>query len=257
MNYTERSIHISSIDRQKYGISRPDEFTIRFDPPLHLDQNLRHEIAVDRISMTYSWHNITPDYQNQTIKYSNDNGANWHTVTFPNGMYSYSDLNDYLHRVMSNNKHVNDDGTYNINILFILSTYKVIIEISHKDYQLDLRGSNFGDLIGFDKKIIINTENGSRLPNITNSIDVLYVNSDIVTDSIVSGILTNSLFIIPTDNLQRSHPFTIEPIRAQFNPVSSFIVSNIRFYILDSLKRPVNLNGIDWHMNLILRSTPI
>ena len=256
MSYYERSIHISSIERQKYGVSKPEDFTIKFTPHIHLDPNMHHDIAVDKISMTYSWHNITTDHDNQTIKYSHDNGVSWSTVTFPNGMYSYSDFNDYLHRVMTNNSHKNSDGTFNINILFILSTYKVVIEIAN-NYKLDLRGSKFGDLIGFNKKIVSSTEYGTRLPIITNSIDTLFINSDIVTDSIISGVSSNTLFVIATDNLQRSNPFTVEPKRALFNSVSSNIISNIRFYILDSLKRPANLNGIVWHMNLILRSTPI
>ena len=152
--------------------------------------------------MTYSWHNIREDYQNKTVKYSHNKGVTWNIVTFPDGMYSYSDLNDYLHQVMKNHSHVKSDGTFDINILFILSTYKVVVEVSN-DYQLDLSDSKFGDLIGFDKKIVKSTEHGTRLPNITNSIDILYVNSDIVTDSIISGISTNTLFIIATDNLQR------------------------------------------------------
>ena len=54
----EQAINISSINRQKIGRSRPDDFTIKFDPPMHLDSNMRHELALDRASMTYSWHNI-------------------------------------------------------------------------------------------------------------------------------------------------------------------------------------------------------
>ena len=49
MNYTERAIHINSVDREKRGVSRPDNFKIKFDLSLILDQNSRHEIAVDKI----------------------------------------------------------------------------------------------------------------------------------------------------------------------------------------------------------------
>ena len=31
----------------------------------------------------------------------------------------------------------------------------------------------------------------------------------------------------------------------------------MRSYITDALERPINLNGIDWYITLILRSTPI
>ena len=45
------------------------------------------------------------------------------------------------HSTDSNGKKV-----YSINLTFILSTYRVLISIDG-DYQLDLRGTEFGDLI--------------------------------------------------------------------------------------------------------------
>ena len=41
---------------------------------------------------------------------------------------------------------------YSINLTFILSTYRVLVLLDG-DYQLDLRGTDFGDLIGFEKKL--------------------------------------------------------------------------------------------------------
>ena len=56
-----------------------------------LDPEFRHFLALDRLSMSYSWYNIRSDYNNNTIKYSH-NGSTWHTITFTDGMYSYSDM---------------------------------------------------------------------------------------------------------------------------------------------------------------------
>ena len=133
---------------------------------------------------------------------------------------------------------------FRININFILSTYRVLISFSDDKFQLDLRGTDFGELIGFDKKLVTKTEYGTKLPNITNSID----------DSTVDGVNTNTLAMIPTDNLTRSYPFTFEPRRTLYCPVSSNNISEMRFYVTDSLGRPVDLNGIDWFMTLILHS---
>ena len=38
---------------------------------------MKHEIAMDKVSMTYSWHNISDQYKNNKIKYSSDNGKSW------------------------------------------------------------------------------------------------------------------------------------------------------------------------------------
>lgn len=87
--------------------------------------------------MTCSWHIITPEYENNTIKYSPDGG----TTIFVNGVYSYTDLDDYNHEFMKKKGNVKADGTYDINITFVLPTYKVVTEIENI-YQLDFRNTN-------------------------------------------------------------------------------------------------------------------
>ena len=117
--------------------------------------------------------------------------------------------------------------------------------------------SKFGDLIGFGDKIVDKEEIGSKLPNITNSTDVIYFNTDAVSDSLVDGISSNTIAVIPTDNLRRSFPFTFHlPINWLFNPVSSNNIKSMRFYLRDALNRPIDLNGINWYLELVLRSTP-
>ena len=253
----ERAIHISSVKRKKRGTSIPGDFTIKFNPPLKLDPKMKHKLALDRLSMTYSWYNIRSDYKNNKIKYSHDKGVSWQTITFTDGIYSYSDINDYIHQYMAQKNHHSTDSSgkkvYSINFTFILLAYRVLLSIDG-DYQLDLRGTEFGDLIGFENKLVTTTEYGTKLPNITNSIDVLNINTSVITDSIVNGINTNTITVIPTDNLTRSFPFTFEPRRPLYCPVLSFNIAEMRIYVTDSLGRLVKVNGIDWFMTLILHS---
>ena len=118
----------------------------------------------------------------------------------------------------------------------------MLITFSDDKFQLDLRQTNFGELIG------------TKLPNITNSIDILNINTNAIKDSIVDEINTNTIAMIPTDNPTRSYPFTFEPRRTLYGPVSSNTISEMRIYVTDSLGRPVDFNGIDWFMTLILHS---
>ena len=134
------------------------------------------------------------------------------------------------------NHHTTDQSgikVFHINISFVLSTYRVLISFSDDKFQLDLRGTDFGSLIGFEKKLVTQTEYGTKLPNITNSIDVLNINTTAITDSIVDGVNTNTIAMIPTDNLTRSYPFTFEPRRPLYCPVSSNTISEMRFYVTD------------------------
>ena len=144
------------------------------------------------------------DHKNNTIKYTHNKGVSWQTITFTDGMYSYSDTNDYIHQYMAQKNHHSTDSSgnkqFHINLTFILSTYRVLLSFDDSDnYHVDLRNTNFGDLIGFEKKIVTMTEYGTKLPNITNSIDVLKINTSAMTDNIVNGINANTIAVIPTD----------------------------------------------------------
>ena len=250
----ESAIHISSVKREQIGTNKPHDFLVKFNPPLKLDPEFRHFLALDMLSMTYSWYNIRSDYKNNTIKYTHD-GTTWHTITFTDGMYSYSHI---IHQYMDQKSHhsTNSKGekVYSINLTFILSTYRVLVSLDG-NYQLDLRGTDFGDLIGFEKKLVTKTEYGIRLPNITKSIDSLNINITAIKDSVVNGVNTSTIAVIPTDNLTRSYPFTFEPQRQLYCDVSSNYISQIRMYITDSLGKPIDLKGIDLFMTLLLRHT--
>ena len=101
---------------------------MKFSPPLYLEEDKQYSIALDRLSMTFSWHNINSTYGNNQIKYSNDNGSTWKTIAFVDGMCSYDDLNDYIQAAVAQN----DDDNNGINFIFILSSYRVIIELKKK-----------------------------------------------------------------------------------------------------------------------------
>jgi len=153
----ERAININSINRQKIGRSRPDDFTIKFDPIMHLDTEMHHNLAVDRVSMTYSWHNVNAEYGNNKIKYSKDSGSTWKNIQFGNGMYSYDDLSEYINDVITENKDQPSDNSVGVKIYFVLSSYRVIVELGDS-WILDIRNSTFGDLIGFEQKIVTQTD---------------------------------------------------------------------------------------------------
>ena len=108
---------------------------------------MTYQLALDKVTMTYSWHNISEQYQNNEIKYSPNGGTSWETVKFVNGMNTDTDLNDYLHQYMKKKGHLTtDDKTgdkYHIDLTFVLSTYKILIQIDSKDWD------EFWDWVGW------------------------------------------------------------------------------------------------------------
>ena len=74
-----------------------------------------------------------------------------------------------------------------INLAFSLTTFRVTITLE-ENWQLDLTPSNFGNLIGFDKKILKDKLNiGPRVPNLSQDTDMLNVHCDLTNDSLVDG----------------------------------------------------------------------
>ena len=130
---SEFLLQFSSKNRQKAGVSFSHDFTTKFNTPIKLSYDMKHELAVRTISMTYSWYNIRQSYGNNQIKYSNNKGKDWETITFVDGMYSYDDIDEYIKKYMKDKGDVddtdNDDIKYYINLYFILSTYRILTEI--------------------------------------------------------------------------------------------------------------------------------
>ena len=262
---SEILLRIASKNRVKSGVSLSHDFTIKYNDPIKLSYDMKHELAVRMIKMTYSWYNIRQSYRNNQIKYSHDKGVSWETITFVDGMYSYDDIDEYIKKYMRDKKHILNTDTnekddskieYGINMYFILSTYRVLVEL-HEDYRLDLTNLDFRKLIGFDSKIIVKTEYGTNLPDITRGVDEIYINCDKVTDSIVDGESSNTLTVIPVVDLVRSLPFSDKPLHLAYSPVSGHLISSMRFYVTDSTGNPIDLNGIDWYIEVFLRSTEI
>ena len=62
----------SQIARVKNASNTPSDFTTVFDRPKVLGGNQRYVIGLDKMNtMTYSWHNVSLDYQNNIISYHN------------------------------------------------------------------------------------------------------------------------------------------------------------------------------------------
>ena len=116
-------------------------------------------------TMTYSGHNVSPDYQNNIISYHN--GTKYKRIEFSNGCYDYTELSDYIKETLISNCELEPDQASPITIEFDLTSFKCFVSII-KPFALDLIGSNFGALIGFEPTVIRQTQYGTDIPNITN-----------------------------------------------------------------------------------------
>ena len=245
----EREIVLSSYSVKNQGDNKPEDFATNFTRPIILDNNKQYVIGLNRvINMSFTWFNVNAGYKNQLIKYSSDNGSTFKNITFPAGVWNYTDFNTYI-------KNITKTGdTYPINLVFDDTTFRVTVTLAD-NYQLNLRASDFNDLIGFDKKILTSgTHIGSRVPNLSQDTDILNVHCDLVNESLVDGEETDIIYSFSTSVLRPSYSFTLEPQRVTFNPVNKTTISSIRIVITDGKRRLVDLNGADTSFSLILKS---
>ena len=226
----EREIVLSSYLNNSSASNKPANFVTNFDGPIILDSNYEYVVGLNRIIyMSFTWFNVNPGYNNQKIKYSSDGGSTWKELTFPAGVYDYVNMNAFL-KYETVIKSDGKDDEYPITLEFQTSTFRVLTKLK-ANYQLDLTGSNFHDLVGFDKVILKDVENyGSRMPNLSQDTEMLNIHCDLVNTSLVDGVDTDVIYSFSTPILKLSYSFTMEPWRVTFNPVNKNTISRIRIY---------------------------
>ena len=238
--------------KKQNSSNKPEDFTTKFTPELILEDNQQHFIALDHISMSASWYNVRPEYENNKLRFSKDKGVNFKEIIFPSGVYDYDDLNEFIQQKIGL---LADGKNYGIKIIFDFSTYKVFIQLD-ENYQIDFAGSgNFHDLLGFKKERLKGSAYGDFLPNITNSIDNIYLRYSLLSDSIIDGKRSDVLFTFPTNTKTRSLPFREHPqIDYLWNKINTNYISEVRFWMTDDKNREVDLNGIDVSLAIVMKS---
>ena len=246
---TEINLILSSTfakkQKQNYNQEAHD-FTIHFYNPIQLNPNREYRMALKEITeMAYSWHNITMEYGNNKMKYREKGSDEWTEINFPDGNYSYSDLNEQIRSYMED-----------ITLEFDMAQLRVEI-IMPKDYSLDFSSGEFHKLIGFGKRVYtqvdaVDIDDGNyeyaspQTPNITNGVDLICIHTDLTSRNVTDmrGDLLFCFSVI-SRGISRSYPIHIEPIWPSYIPVNKSIINSIRVYITDAYGRTIKFNGTE------------
>ena len=131
-----RVLVFKSLDARKQDPNNePENFTTKFISEMKLDDNKQYYLALDHISMTYSWHNVAPNDNNNELKFSKDKGKTYQTISFVPGTYDYKDLNNFIQKKIGK--------LQKINILFDYASYKSQVTfymVDDDDREVDLNG---------------------------------------------------------------------------------------------------------------------
>ena len=250
----DREIVLSSYNVKDQGNNTPQNFVTKFNIPIILDRNYQYVVGLNRIiNMSFTWFNVNSSYNNQLIKYSSDNGSTFNNITFPAGVWNYTDFNTYIKDITKIVKDGANNNEYPITLEFDNTTFRVTVTLAN-NYQLDLTESNFNELIGFEKEVLKSENNvGPKVPNLSQDTDILNIHCDLINDSLVDGQDTDIIYSFSTSVLRPSYSFTLEPRRVTYNPTNKNIIDSIRIHITDGKRRLIDLNGAETSLSLILK----
>lgn len=93
----EREIVLSSYTVKDNDSNKPENFLTKFTKPIILDSNKQYTVGLNRISnMSFTQFDVNSDYKNQFIKFSKDGGKTFSSITFPAGLWSCKDFDNYI-----------------------------------------------------------------------------------------------------------------------------------------------------------------
>ena len=225
------------------------DFTISFSPPIYLDSG-NYKAALDElITMSYSWYNIDASFDNNKIRWRKKTEA-WKTLTFPNGMYGYKDINLFLQKHTGKVDPKDEKSCYIFNLHFYMTVYRVVILV-HEDYELDLTQGSFSELLGYGKTVLSGDSVGRKIPNITRGVDWVFIHCDLIS-RMTKNVERDVIYSFSTANLQVSYPFQKVPHRIKWHPVNKNVIDSIRIRVTDGRDNPLDLNGIDVALSLMI-----
>ena len=225
------------------------DFTITVPSPIYLDSG-NYKAALDElITMSYSWYNIDTSFDNNKIRWRKKTEA-WQTLTFPNGMYDYKDINFFLQKHTGKVDPKDEDSAFIFNIYFDLTIYRVVI-LMHEDYELDLSQGSFSELLGYGKSILSGDSVGRKVPNITRGVDWVFIHCDLIS-RISNNVPSDVIYSFSTVNLQVSYRFHKIPHRIKWHPVNKNVIDSIRIWVTDGRGNPLDLNGIDVAVSIMI-----
>ena len=214
------------------------------------DQNY---LALESINLNYTWNNIDHSkYNNNTMRYSSDNGSTFKTISFPDGNYSYSNISNYINNYLESQ----NESKTGIQLYYVSSLKKIFLELE-ANYQVDFRGNlTFAKLIGFGStNVIISTSRYSdETPDITNSIDNIIIHCSLLNDTFYNVNLNSDvLYSFSTSSFRIGYDIPIKEQNLQYHKMNDYLIRRFRIQIKDSLNRYLDLED-PISMTLFIRS---
>jgi len=228
--------------------NKPDssDFVTDIKNPLRANDDEYFTIAIDKVSIWYSWFNISAARGNNKFVYNNGVDAD-KTITIPNGNYSITGLNTYIQAIMKVNGDNNTATTpesYYVIITPNINTNRVYLTVTG-GYTVKFTDGTLYSLMGFEEDDEI-TASGDA-PNIADFLNGL--SSVLFRCSVVAG-YSSLLDGGASDVIGSFFPATppsshieIVPRNLLYLNVSQNFITEIRMRITDQAGNKIDLNS--------------
>ena len=153
--------------------NKPHRFKLDLTDKLNL-KNPNINMALDNLSIYYTWKNIKLEYKNNKFKIS---APTWNdTFNLPGDSYSISDIQDYFEIIIKKHKTLSEDLPIEIYPNKIKNS--IVFKIK-TGYQLELLTPERMKLLGSTKKDVDSNKNGEIVPKLE-SVEVVLVHCNLV-----------------------------------------------------------------------------
>ena len=137
-------------------------------------KNPNKNMALDNLSIYYTWKNIKSEYNNNKFKIS---APTWNeTLDLPDGPYSIADIQDYLEFIMKKHETLTENPS--IQIFPNKIKNRIIFKIK-TGYKLELLTPETMKLLGSTKKVVDKDKNGENVPKLE-IVEVVLVHCNLV-----------------------------------------------------------------------------
>ncbi len=218
---------------------------------IHLDPDKMYEISLSKLFCWNSFNNISSTLNNNILKYSSDAGTTWKTVTYEDGNYSLSEIQNALNDVLE----TNGDIANAIYFQPIMATSKLKV-ILQTDYQIDFSVGNLYQRLGFNNIIYTANTTAPNRIDMYDGIREIFVMCNLVHAAYRNNQIKNILYTFHLEaspnNLIVSQPSSPVwmPMRHQTQ------ISHVNVQLLDNKYRPLKLTT-DSEVVILIREKPI
>ena len=217
------------------------DFIVELDSDMIFPNTGENYLALKYINLNYTWNNIDQaKYNNNSMRYSSDNGSTFKTITFPNGNYSYSDISNFINNYLE----TQGDSKTGIQLYYVSSLKRIFLELA-ENFQVDfLSNLSFAKLIGFasSNKIIISSTYSNNTPDITNSIDTIVIHCTLLSDVCYNGnTRSDVLYKFSTSTHRIGYDIPIQEINMEYHKMNDYKIRRFGIKIRDALDRSVDL----------------